>query len=103
MPLAGLVLNRTHPALSTLPADHALTAADQLTAADPLTAAVLRIHAQRVATAKRERHLLYRFTGAHPRVRIASVTALPFEVSDLDALRVVGDQLTGTITADLSA
>jgi len=31
------------------------------------------------------------------------VTALPFEVSDLDALRVVGDQLTGTITADLSA
>ncbi|MEU8894914.1 ArsA family ATPase [Nocardia sp. NPDC048505] len=95
MPLAGLVLNRTHPALSELRADHALTAADQLADADPLTAAVLRIHAQRVATAKREQHLLQRFTGAHPRVPIAAVTALPFEVSDLAALRAVGDQLTG--------
>jgi hypothetical protein len=57
---------------------------------------VLRIHAQRVATAKREQHLLHRFTSAHPRVPIASVTALPFEVSDLEALQAVGDQLTGT-------
>jgi arsenite-transporting ATPase len=32
-------------------------------------------------------------------VPIVSVTALPFEVSDLDALRVVGDQLTGTARA----
>ncbi|MEV6274448.1 ArsA family ATPase [Nocardia sp. NPDC051832] len=95
MPLAGLVLNRTHPALSTLRGDHALTAADQLAEADPLTASVLRIHAQRAATAKREQHLLQRFTGAHPRVPIATVTALPFEVSDLAALRAVGDQLTG--------
>ncbi|MFD3510894.1 ArsA family ATPase [Nocardia sp. NPDC058666] len=96
MPLAGLVLNRTHPALSGLSGDHAQTAADQLADADPLTAAVLRIHADRVATATRERHLLHRFTGAHPRVKIVSVTALPFEVSDLEALRAVGDQLTGT-------
>ncbi|WP_227998079.1 ArsA family ATPase [Nocardia australiensis] len=98
MPLAGLVLNRTHPALSSLPADHALTAADQLAETDPITSSVLRIHAQRVATAKREQHLLHRFTGAHPRVPIVSVTALPFEVSDLEALQVVGDQLTGTPT-----
>ncbi|AXK86893.1 MULTISPECIES: ArsA family ATPase [Nocardia] len=95
MPLAGLVLNRTHPVLSSLPGDHALTAADRLAEDDPLTAAVLRIHAERVATAKRERHLLVRFTGAHPRVPIAPVTALPFEVSDLTALRAVADQLTG--------
>ncbi|MFD6391282.1 ArsA family ATPase [Nocardia sp. NPDC055029] len=95
MPLAGLVLNRTHPALSGLSGDHALTAADQLAESDPLTASVLRIHAERVATAKREQRLLHRFTGAHPRVPIVSVTALPFEVSDLDALRVVGDQLAG--------
>ncbi|GAD84740.1 ArsA family ATPase [Nocardia asteroides NBRC 15531] len=95
MPLAGLVLNRTHPALSGLSGDHALTAADQLSEADPLTASVLRIHAERVATAKREQRLLHRFTGAHPRVPIVSVTALPFEVSDLDALRAVGDQLAG--------
>ncbi|MFC4124243.1 ArsA family ATPase [Nocardia rhizosphaerae] len=99
MPLAGLVLNRTHPALSALSGDHALTAADQLRESDPLTAAVLRVHAERVATAKREQRLLHRFTGAHPRVPMVSVTALPFEVSDLDALRAVGDQLTGTTTA----
>ncbi|MFD0361897.1 ArsA family ATPase [Nocardia sp. GCM10030253] len=96
MPLAGLVLNRTHPELSSLSADHALTAADQLAETDPITSSVLRIHAQRVATAKREQHLLHRFTGAHPRVPIVSVTALPFEVSDLEALQAVGDQLTGT-------
>ncbi|MFI9505769.1 ArsA family ATPase [Nocardia sp. NPDC052566] len=95
MPLAGLVLNRTHPVLSSLPAENALTAADQLAEANPLTSAVLRIHAQRVATAKREQHLLHRFTGAHPRVPIAAVTALPFEVSDLEALRAVGAQLAG--------
>ncbi|MFC9440520.1 ArsA family ATPase [Nocardia sp. NPDC057030] len=95
MPLAGLILNRTHPALSSLSRDHALTAAEQLAESDPLTSAVLRIHARRVATDKREQHLLHRFTGAHPRVPIVAVTALPFEVSDLDALRAVGDQLTG--------
>ncbi|MFB8276712.1 ArsA family ATPase [Nocardia colli] len=95
MPLAGLILNRTHPALSSLSGDHALTAAEQLADSDPLTAAVLRIHARRVATDKREQHLLHRFTGAHPRVPIVAVTALPFEVSDLQALRAVGDQLTG--------
>ncbi|MET8877170.1 ArsA family ATPase [Nocardia sp. NPDC004604] len=103
MPLAGLVLNRTHPVLSALPADHALTIADQLAESDPLTAAVLRIHAQRVATAKREQHLLHRFTGAHPRVPIASVTALPFEVSDLEALRAVGVQLTDAHTVEVTA
>ncbi|MFC9660822.1 ArsA family ATPase [Nocardia sp. NPDC127606] len=96
MPLAGLVLNRTHPALSELSGDHAQTAADQLADSNPLTASVLRIHADRVSTAARERRLLHRFTGAHPRVKIVSVTALPFEVSDLEALRAVGDQLTGT-------
>ncbi|MEU4417351.1 ArsA family ATPase [Nocardia salmonicida] len=96
MPLAGLVLNRTHPALSELSGDHALTAADQVADSDPLIASVLRIHADRVSTAARERRLLHRFTGAHPHVQIVSVTALPFEVSDLEALRAVGDQLTGT-------
>ncbi|MCM6772720.1 ArsA family ATPase [Nocardia sp. CDC159] len=105
MPLAGLVLNRTHPALCSLSPEHALAAADRLAtdgspadaAAEPnaLAAEVLRIHAHRASTAKREQHLLHRFTGAHPRVPIVAVTALPFEVSDLDALRAVGDQLTG--------
>ena len=59
-----------------------------------LTAAVLRIHAQRAVTAAREVRLLKRFTGAHPRVPIVGVPSLPFEVSDLAALRAVADQLT---------
>ncbi|MFI5781389.1 ArsA family ATPase [Nocardia sp. NPDC051570] len=102
MPLAGLVLNRTHPALCSLSPEHALAAADRLSpngsgtdAPATLAADVLRIHAHRASTAKREQHLLHRFTGAHPRVPIVAVTALPFEVSDLDALRAVGDQLAG--------
>lgn len=95
MPLAGLVLNRTHPMLCSLPADHALTAADQLAGSDPLTTGVLRVHAHRMSIARREQHLLHRFTGAHPRVPIVSVSALPFEVSDLEALRAVGVQLAG--------
>ncbi|MBF6349876.1 ArsA family ATPase [Nocardia flavorosea] len=99
MPLAGLVLNRTHPVLCSLPADHALTAADRIGESDPLTAGVLRVHAHRVATARREQHLLYRFTGAHPRVPMVSVTALPFDVTDLAALRAVGAQLAGADTA----
>ncbi|WP_072690187.1 ArsA family ATPase [Rhodococcus marinonascens] len=94
MPLAGLVLNRTHPTLASLSADHAVTAADQLEDQDPLTAAVLRIHAHRAVIAKREVQLLSRFTAAHPRVPIVGVPSLPFEVSDLEALRAVGDQLT---------
>lgn len=107
MPMAGLVLNRTHPVLSSLSAEQAQVAADRLVpesengaAPEPevetpgaLAAAVLRIHAHRAATAKREQHLLHRFTGAHPSVPIVAVTALPFEVADLEALRAVGDQL----------
>ncbi|MFZ2176731.1 MAG: ArsA-related P-loop ATPase [Rhodococcus sp. (in: high G+C Gram-positive bacteria)] len=97
MPLAGLVLNRTHPTLCSLPADHAATAADLIEDEEPLTAAVLRIHAHRAVTAKREVQLLSRFTAAHPHVPIVGVPSLPFEVSDLEALRAVGDQLTRKI------
>jgi anion-transporting ArsA/GET3 family ATPase len=98
MPFAGLVVNRTHPTLSSLPADHALTAADKLDESQvperELAAAVLRIHAERASRAKREVHLLQRFTGAHPHVARIGVPSLPFEVSDLEALRAIGDELT---------
>ncbi|MBU3060537.1 ArsA family ATPase [Nocardia sp. NEAU-G5] len=109
MPLAGLVLNRTHPVLCALSPEQSTAAADRLVPdgstqdpeSDPLALAaeVLRIHAHRATTARREEHLLHRFTGAHPRVPIVAVTALPFEVSDLDALRAVADQLTGSPAA----
>lgn len=97
MPLAGLILNRTHPTLCDLHADKAEEAADDLAADDPesLTAAVLRIHADRAHTAKREVRLLSRFTGANPHVAIVGVPSLPFDVSDLEALRAIADQITG--------
>ncbi len=101
MPLTGLILNRTHPMLCALTAEKAAEAAAQLDSAgaegsEPLAAAVLRIHADRALTAKREVRLLSRFTGANPHVAIVGVPSLPFDVSDLDALQAIGDQITGS-------
>jgi hypothetical protein len=105
MPLAGLILNRTHPMLSELHAEKASEAAELLeesggdTGPDALTAAILRIHAERALTAKREVRLLSRFTGANPAVAIVGVPSLPFDVSDLEALRAIADQITGDTAA----
>jgi len=97
MPLAGLILNRTHPTLCSLHAEKAVEAAEELAAERPdsLGAAVLRIHADRAQTARREVRLLSRFTAANPHVPIVGVPSLPFDVNDLDALRAIADQLTG--------
>lgn len=101
MPLAGLILNRTHPTLCDLHAEKAEEAAEDLAKDDPdsLPAAVLRIHADRAQTAKREIRLLSRFTGANPHVAIVGVPSLPFDVSDLEALRAIADQITGVASA----
>ncbi len=101
MPLAGLILNRTHPTLSSLHADKAdrgrrhagrrgSRIADRRSAADSRGAG---------ETAKREVRLLSRFTGANPHVSIVGVPSLPFDVSDLEALRVIADQITGEAEA----
>ncbi len=100
MPLAGLILNRTHPMLCSLTVERAVDGAVELESApeDPgsaLTAAVLRIHADRGQTSKREIRLLSRFTGANPHVRVVGVPSLPFDVSDLEALQAIADQITG--------
>ena len=97
MPLSGLILNRTHPMLSSLHADKADEAAEALESRDPdsVTAAVLRIHSDRAGRSKREIRLLSRFTGANPHVAIVGVPSLPFDVSDLEALRAIADQITG--------
>jgi anion-transporting ArsA/GET3 family ATPase len=102
MPLAGLILNRTHPMLCALPVERALDGADALEAApdrkgDKLAAAVLQIHADRGQTAKREIRLLSRFTGANPHVPVVGVPSLPFDVSDRTALQAIADQITGEI------
>ncbi|QJY45875.1 ArsA family ATPase [Pseudonocardia broussonetiae] len=92
MPLAGLVLNRTHPVRAALPASRARDAADQLRGA-PLATAVLRLHADRVDLADREERLLARFANAHPAVAVARVPVVASEISDLDGLREVGSRL----------
>ena len=100
MPLAGLVLNRTHPMLCPLTVERAIDGATELEASpdgdgNDLTAAVLRIHADRGQTAKREVRLLARFTGANPHVPVVGVPSLPFDVSDMNALQAIADQITG--------
>jgi anion-transporting ArsA/GET3 family ATPase len=101
MPLAGLILNRTHPTLCSLTVERAVDAAEQLESDDPdsVAAAMLRVHADRALTAKREVRLLSRFTGANPHVPIVGVPSLPFDVSDLEALRAIADQLTAVKAA----
>ncbi|MEB3035177.1 ArsA family ATPase, partial [Mycolicibacter sp. MYC340] len=102
MPLAGLILNRTHPMLCDLPIERAIDAIETLQepgtalpeGTKALTTAALQIHAERGATAKREIRLLSRFTRANPRVPIVGVPSLPFDVSDLEALGAIADQLT---------
>lgn len=100
MPLAGLILNRTHPLLSSLTMERAIDGAEDLerspaNGGDVTAAAVLRIHADRAQTAKREIRLLSRFTGANPHVAVVGVPSLPFDVDDLEALQAVADQITG--------
>jgi anion-transporting ArsA/GET3 family ATPase len=92
MPLAGLVLNRTHPVRAELSASKARHAADGLRGA-PLAAAVLRLHADRVELADREERLLSRFTSAHPSVAVTRVPVVAGDVADLDGLREVGERL----------
>jgi len=98
MPLAGLVLNRVRFSLAPgLSAERADVAADTLAerGEHPLTAAVLRVHADRVAGATRDRRMRDRFASAHPDVAVVEVPALPGDVHDLDGLRVVGRALGG--------
>jgi anion-transporting ArsA/GET3 family ATPase len=109
MPLAGLILNRTHPMLCNLPMLRAVDGAEALESepqlsntqpaensggSHPLATAVLRIHADRASTSKREIRLLSRFTAANPHVAVVGVPSLPFDVSDLEALRTIADQMT---------
>jgi anion-transporting ArsA/GET3 family ATPase len=98
MPLAGLVLNRTHVvAAPELSADDALAAAvalDQAGDATP-TADVLRIHAALTQQVVRETEVTARFTAEHPDVAMVSVPAQPADVHDIDGLRDVGAAFAG--------
>jgi anion-transporting ArsA/GET3 family ATPase len=99
MPLAGLVLNRTHPVLAPLSATRARDAADELNGTS-LAAAVLRLHADRVDRAAREDRLLARFSRAHPAVAVTRVPAVAGDVADLDGLREIGARLASAGPAE---
>jgi anion-transporting ArsA/GET3 family ATPase len=100
MPLAGLVLNRTHPPATTLLSSTRAEAAAEAVAeaggkGAKVAAAALRVHAERMALAGREQRLADRFTSAHPEVPIRTVPATAGDVHDLDDLRLMGSMLTG--------
>jgi anion-transporting ArsA/GET3 family ATPase len=99
MPLAGLVLNRTHPVLAPLSATRARGVAETVRGA-PLAAAVLRLHADRVDLADREERLLTRFTGAHREVAVTRVPVVTGAVADLVGLREIGALLAADGDAD---
>jgi anion-transporting ArsA/GET3 family ATPase len=96
MPLAGLLLNRVHTsAAAGLSVERSLAAAEQLDESDAsgLTAAVLRIHADRLATAARDRKMAERFAAAHPGVAIVQVAAQASDVHDLEGLRRIAAEM----------
>ncbi|MGY1827440.1 MULTISPECIES: ArsA family ATPase [unclassified Blastococcus] len=100
MPLAGLVVNRTHPPATTaLSATRAEGAAEEVAESGDdgaaLAAAALRVHAERMQQAIREQHLADRFTSAHPDVALRTVPAAAGDVHDLEGLRVMAEALTG--------
>ena len=63
------------------------------TSRHPLAATALRLHAERMQQAERERRLEESFSAAHPAIPMAEVLAQPEDVHDLDGLRSVGKEL----------
>jgi anion-transporting ArsA/GET3 family ATPase len=102
MPLAGLVLNRVHrSAIERLSVQRSLAAAEQLDEAgeSPLASAALRVHAERVTAAARDRHVAERFHAAHPGVAVVQVAAQSTDVHDLDGLRRIAAELAAGVQA----
>jgi anion-transporting ArsA/GET3 family ATPase len=98
MPLAGLVINRTHPPATTaLTATRAEAAAEAVAEAGgkgaKLAVGALRVHAERMTLATREQRLADRFTSAHPEVKVRTVPAAAGDVHDLEGLRTMGEAL----------
>jgi anion-transporting ArsA/GET3 family ATPase len=93
MPLAGMVLNRTHRIeLSDLADAESLEAAAALErdGGHPLAVAALRLHSDRVRTRRREVRVLTHFLQAHPDIALTEVPALPLDVHDLAGLHEIG-------------
>ena len=96
MPLAGLVMNRTHRAeISTIAADAAVAGAAALEKAgdQQVTADALRIHAGLLRQIDREVRVTATFTDVFPAVPSISLSAQPAAVHDVDGLRTIGAAL----------
>ena len=94
MPLAGLVLNRTHPPLADLSSGVTATVLEEVGRGGGVAGAALRVHSDRLAVRKQELRMRSRFTRSQPDVAMVEVAALPFDAHDLDDLREVGTRLT---------
>lgn len=98
MPLAGLVVNRvTEPPAAELDAADSTAGADKLAGspapAERAVAGLLRLHAEHMLTAQREKRLQRRFSAVHPKVPKARVGALGSDVHDVAGLRLIGELL----------
>jgi anion-transporting ArsA/GET3 family ATPase len=94
MPLAGLVLNRTHRTeLAGIGAETAEAAAAVLDRAgdQQITADALRVHAGLVRQIEREVRVAATFTDQFPAVPAVAVAAQPADVHDVDGLRTIAD------------
>ncbi|ASU81890.1 ATPase [Nocardiopsis gilva YIM 90087] len=99
MPLAGVIVNRTHSTVvRSLSAARASAAVETLVDAGnhQLAAAALRLHTERARLRDREERLRGHLTSAHPAVPLTEVRARPEDVHDLDGLREIGAALADT-------
>jgi anion-transporting ArsA/GET3 family ATPase len=98
MPLAGMVLNRTHSTeLAGIGAETAEKAATELDRAGDqrITADALRVHAGLVRQIEREVRVAAIFTDQYPDVPAVAVAAQPADVHDVDGLRTIAAALGG--------
>ncbi len=94
MPLSGLVVNRVHQTELSLSAGRAQALAEEIDPElFPVATVALERHAALMQVIEREKILLDRFATARPRILTTRVPALQSDVSDLEALRLVGDLL----------
>ncbi|MBB6174176.1 anion-transporting ArsA/GET3 family ATPase [Nocardiopsis mwathae] len=99
MPLAGVIINRTHrTSVRGLSAARAAAAVEALEEAGNhrLAAAALRLHAERARLQDREERLSAHLTSAHPAVPLTEVPARPEDVHDLEGLREIGAAIADT-------
>ncbi len=96
MPLAGVVVNRaTTSTEAALDCEAAVAAAEAAEARedDDGTAGLLWVHARRVRRLEAEREVAARLTRLVPPVPTVVTPARPLDVSDLGALREIGEDL----------